>query len=58
MLAGVQAGLESGLFFEFPPRAREFVLVAVEETLRYRPGTLILCCPIRPAWVDEKDLRA
>src|SRR5207302_6057272 len=56
--AAALVGLESGLFPEFAPRAGELVFVGVDETLRHRPGAVVLLRPIGTSRVNEKDFRA
>src|SRR5436309_2814206 len=56
--AAALGGLESGLFPEFAPRAGELVFVGIDETLRHRPGAVVLLRPIGTSRVNEKDFGA
>src|SRR5882762_2912674 len=58
MLKPTSVGIESGLFFEFAPRAGQFIFQRVDETLRHGPSAVVLLCPIGSSRVDEKDFRA
>ena len=58
MLMTTAADVESGFFPEFTACTRKFIFLRVNESLRYRPGCVVLPGPVRPTGMDEKYLHA